>query len=78
MARVLSIIPKQEIMAIQIELTVGEAQTLEAVLANISGPPRGSRRELVDTILTMLQNSTLPKVAHDDITGSIGFIRRGG
>ncbi len=80
MARLITLLPKPPepvpVSGIQLELTTDEAQTLEAVLSCISGPPRASRRGLCDNILRVLQAAEeLPKQSHDDLQGSLGFKR---
>ena len=74
MAMFLGIIPKQKIKAIQLELTVAEAQTLEVVLGNISGSPSKSRRRFCDNIKRALDEANLPGASHSDITGLLSFI----
>ena len=74
MARLLSVIPKRvPPRAVQVELSLEEAQTLDAVLSNIAGSPNSSRRKYCDSVLRMLQDADLPSSEHNDSTGSIAF-----
>ena len=77
MARLMGTVPvPRATEAVQLELTVDEADALEAILSSISGPPHSSRRGLCDNILRELQSVDMVRKGHGDLDGRLGFTRK--